>query len=259
MTMSERLCLKWNEFQENIHQTFGGLRNTQEFADVTLVCEDGQQMEAHRVVLASSSPFFQKMMERLNHPHPLIYMRGLTPEDLAAMLDFIYFGEANVTEEKVENFLLIADDLQIKGLTNHAENYDHNQVDQKSLTIKKPQENHVVTNHRDDKTNCSNIKLEGTTNLFENIENKRDNYVHIQGLDDKIRSLMTKSEKVIRNGGFPRKAYTCKVCGKEGKGSNIKSHIENNHIEGLSIPCNFCDETCKSRSSLDWHIHRAHK
>ena len=141
MTMSERLCLKWNEFQENIHQTFGGLRNTQEFADVTLVCEDGQQMEAHRVVLASSSPFFRKMLERLNHPHPLIYMRGLTHEDLMAMLDFIYYGEATVTEEKAENFLLIADDLQIKGLSDNAKINDQNQVEPKPTKTKNVQLN----------------------------------------------------------------------------------------------------------------------
>jgi len=260
--MSEQLCLKWNEFQENIHQTFGSLRNSREFADVTLVCEDGQQMEAHKVILASSSPFFQKMLERLKHPHPLIYMRGLTPEDLVAMLDFLYYGEANVLQEKVENFLLITDDLQIKGLTGNVKDDDKNQVDQKSLKRKKiklPQENYAETNHEYNKTNLSNIKIDGISNLFEEKEKKRDNYAHIQSLDKEIESLMTKSDKVIKIAGMPRKAYTCKICGKEGKGSNIKSHIEANHIEDISIPCNFCDECFKSRNSLDRHIFRAHK
>ena len=50
-TMSEKLCLKWNDFQDNINATFGKLRNDQEFSDVTLACEDGQQVEAHKVIV----------------------------------------------------------------------------------------------------------------------------------------------------------------------------------------------------------------
>ena len=58
MNMSEKLCLKWDKFQDNIKDAFGNLREDNDFADVTLACEDGQQVEAHKVILASSSPFF---------------------------------------------------------------------------------------------------------------------------------------------------------------------------------------------------------
>ena len=60
-SMSEKLCLKWNGFQENVNAAFGNLREDNEFADVTLASEDGQQIEAHKVILAASSPFFQKL------------------------------------------------------------------------------------------------------------------------------------------------------------------------------------------------------
>ena len=93
--MSEKLCLKWNDFQKNTNQAFGSLRSDSDFSDVTLACEDGQ-VEAHKVILASSSPFFLNLLRRNKHPHPLIYMRGLKSEDLVAMIDFLYFGEANV-------------------------------------------------------------------------------------------------------------------------------------------------------------------
>ena len=58
----EKLCLKWNDFQENASTAFGTLRDDTEFADVTLVCEDGQQVQAHKVILASSSPFFLNLL-----------------------------------------------------------------------------------------------------------------------------------------------------------------------------------------------------
>ena len=57
--MSEKLCLKWNDFQENVNQAFSSLREDKDLSDVTLACEDGQQVEAHKVILAASSPFFQ--------------------------------------------------------------------------------------------------------------------------------------------------------------------------------------------------------
>merc|ERR1712074_33044 len=87
-----------------------------EFADVTLACEDGQQGEAHKVILVSSSPFFLNLLRKNKHPHPLIYMRGLKSEDLVAMIDFLYFGEANVYQENLDSFLSVAEELQLKGL-----------------------------------------------------------------------------------------------------------------------------------------------
>ena len=116
INMFEKLCLQWNDFQENVKVSFGNLREDKHFTDVTLACEDGQQVEAHKVILASSSPFFLDLLRRNKHPHPLIYMRGLKSEDLVAMIDFLYFGEANVYQENLDSFLAVAEELQLKGL-----------------------------------------------------------------------------------------------------------------------------------------------
>ena len=49
----EKLCLQWNDFRDNVSSAFGDLRDDKEFTDVTLACEDGQQVEAHTVILAA--------------------------------------------------------------------------------------------------------------------------------------------------------------------------------------------------------------
>ena len=108
MQNSEKLCLQWNDFQSNIKSAFGELRKDQDFADVTLVCEDGQQILAHKVILVSSSPFFMDILRRNKHPHPLVYMRGIKSNDLLAIVDFLYFGEANVFQEHLDTFLALA-------------------------------------------------------------------------------------------------------------------------------------------------------
>ena len=97
--MSEKLCLQWNDSKEDINSAFGKFRDDNGFTDITLVCEDGQQMEAHKVIMASSSPFFEKILQKSKHPHPLIYLRGFQSKDFASILDFLYFGEANVYQE----------------------------------------------------------------------------------------------------------------------------------------------------------------
>ena len=116
MSTSDKFCLKWNNFQQNINTAFTALRKDVEFTDVTLACEDGNQVEAHKVVLASSSPFFHNLLTRNKHVHPLIYMRGMKFDNLVAIVDFLYYGERNVYQENLDTFLNIAEDLNLKGL-----------------------------------------------------------------------------------------------------------------------------------------------
>ena len=86
--MSDKLCLQWNDFKENVNSAFGILREDKEFTDVTLACEDGQQIEAHEVILAASSPFFEKILQKSKHPHPLIYLKGFQSKHFVSILPF---------------------------------------------------------------------------------------------------------------------------------------------------------------------------
>ena len=43
-------------------------------------------------------------------------MKGIKSENLLAILDFLYCGEANVYQENLDSFLAIAEELQLKGL-----------------------------------------------------------------------------------------------------------------------------------------------
>ena len=50
-----------------------------------------------------------------------------------------------------------------------------------------------------------------------------------------------------------KRAYIFKVCGKEGAGIAIRDHIEANHLEGVSLPCNICGKEFRSRMTLRRH------
>ena len=101
----------------------GGLRElraAQQLEDVTLVVEGGE-LKAHRVVLASCSSFFRRILVSCSHQAPLLYLRGVPKQELASMLDFMYQGEVSIGQDRLAAFLAVAEDLQVKGLTNSGE------------------------------------------------------------------------------------------------------------------------------------------
>lgn len=114
----EKFCLKWNDYESNISSAFKDLREENDFYDVTLACEDDSQMEAHKVILASSSPFFKNILKRnTGHHHPLLYLKGIKSKELSSILNFIYLGEISIADTELQEFLAAAEDLKIKGLT----------------------------------------------------------------------------------------------------------------------------------------------
>ena len=252
--MSEKLCLQWNDFQDNIKSAFGKLREDNDFADVTLACEDGQQVEAHKVILAASSPFFQKLLGRHKHVHPLIYMRGMKSDDLLAIIDFLYHREANFYQENLESFLAIAEELQLKGLMGKTEeNVKDFVADQKPLIPKSRPAFENSTNFPKKFSNTlvsSNPRAESDRTVAVSNHFSGD----LDTLEEKVKSMMEISQNLRPDG--KQKAYACKVCGKEGAGSAIKDHIEANHLEGIIIPCDICHKSFTSRGSLRFHMRR---
>jgi len=113
---SEKFCLRWNDFENNISTAFRELRDDKDFFDVTLAC-NGDQIQAHKVILSACSPFFRNILRRNPHQHPLLYLKGVKYTDLQSVLNFMYHGEVNVAQEELNSFLAVAEELSVKGLT----------------------------------------------------------------------------------------------------------------------------------------------
>ena len=258
MPTSEKFCLKWNDFQENVNTAFAGLRKDSDFTDVTLACKDGQQIEAHKVILAASSPFFQSLLKRNKHEHPLIYMRGMSSEDLLAIVDFLYYGEANIYQENIDNFLNIAEELELKGLNGTKGGDVKGGGDSGTPQKRFSQPSDLCTQQKNSTSktkivsqSCSEDQVPFSTAIS---LPKEEFYGDMNELDEHIESMMGRGENIIQHGAKSKKACVCQVCGKEGLKWNIKDHIEANHIEGISIPCSFCEKSFRSRDSLRHHV-----
>merc|ERR1712129_521081 len=112
----ETFCLKWNEFEANIRESFKTLRDEERLFDVTLATDDGQHIRAHKIVLSAGSHFFGDTFMKTNHSNMLIYLQGINSAELEPLMDFLYNGEAFITQEYLTTFLGTAKELQIKGL-----------------------------------------------------------------------------------------------------------------------------------------------
>jgi len=118
MTTSEKFCLRWNDFESNISVAFRELREEKDFFDVTLSVGPGHQhIQAHKLILSACSPFFRGVLRQNPHAHPLLYLKGVGFSELQAVLNFMYHGEVNVAQEELNTFLAVAEELQVKGLT----------------------------------------------------------------------------------------------------------------------------------------------
>merc|ERR1712096_16840 len=110
--------LTCNDFENNVFKAFKDLLNEEEYLDVTLASDGDKQIKAHKIILSAFSPVFKNLLRKNPHPHPLILLKGLSPEDLDHMMKFIYIGEVEIPQDDLQRFLEVAEDFQIKDLSN---------------------------------------------------------------------------------------------------------------------------------------------
>ena len=112
--------LNWNSFESYLSTTAQNLLTDDAFTDVTLVSEDHKQFKAHKVMLSACSSVFKSLLT-INAPQivqqTLLYIRGVNSEELEALIEFIYTGKTNIRQESMEEFMVIANDLKISGLS----------------------------------------------------------------------------------------------------------------------------------------------
>ena len=114
--MAEKFCLKWNDFNSNVSKSFGLFRNEAYLHDVTLVSDDHKTVSAHKLVLSACSEYFRDIFKNNSHSHPLLCLDGISTEDLRNIMEYMYNGEVNIFQDKLDRFLGVAQRFKLEGL-----------------------------------------------------------------------------------------------------------------------------------------------
>nr|BAH72823.1 ACYPI008207 [Acyrthosiphon pisum] len=76
------------------------LRQDEVFCDIKLKTDDKKIIFAHKVVLASASPYFHAMFTHFSERnHDVVVMKQLDSTALQVLVNFIYTGKIVITEE----------------------------------------------------------------------------------------------------------------------------------------------------------------
>ncbi|XP_076259429.1 sex determination protein fruitless isoform X1 [Rhynchophorus ferrugineus] len=170
---SQQYCLRWNNHLKNLTDVLTDFLRDQVLCDVTLASH-GQVFQAHQIVLSACSPYFETLFLQTPNKHPIVFLKDVSPNEVKALLDFMYKGEVNVSQNLLPAFLKTAESLQIRGLSDS--NNLNSQSDDREMMENRPppprREREVQRPGRDSpalkkKRTASNNNCDNTSNSLD--------------------------------------------------------------------------------------------
>jgi len=278
--------LTWPTYSDHTASMLSQMRNCNNFADVTLVCDDKKQIRAHRNVLSACSGFFKDILliNLQSVQHPVVFLRGVHSEELNTILQFVYEGQVSVGQDKFMKLYEVAKSLEIVELiliiqlsmfnedtetntpiknesqetvsqeTNDISNYFKSDDDIESNSPKKKA---IINN---DTHNCSS---EEEANSHENKqlptkqpENPDDSKYYCNQCEY---YCSTKNEIDAHLNVHQGPKHTCHICGRAYKKKfDLQIHIRSEH-EGIYYECDLCDYKNSEARKLKQHKESKHE
>ena len=256
------------------------------FKDVTLVSDDLHAVKAHRALLSKSSDVLRQMLLLTDDKDPIIFIRGSSQRQLKSLLNFIYVGEAEVTEEDMNAFVQLAKDFKLKEFTEMQTKTETTDI-LENIELKSK----VSFSHEGSKVNQNGIEKEIEEELGnwtkespevesnpiseeaerDDIEFENSEFYDPDFLDDSSSSLQTEADKknaptniTIKqevttndesNGRIECKDTNCnKIFSKV---YNMLAHYRVSH-EGFSLKCDICGYKTTRTNILRKHKENKH-
>ena len=247
--MNENFSIKWHSYGSHANDMLRNLLKEQIYSDVTLVSDDQYHFKTHKFLLSACSTVFKNILD--NTPNnALVYLRGIHHEDLDTILKFVYCGEVTISQTRVNDFLNVAKDLNIKdvGVNYQAFNFVNGEND--------------IINHEDknDKDDSNNALLSKSRNVDEQIIFDDKQWDDLASTENKI--PISKNKKFYnRILNHNESIFSCKICDYQTKEAKpMENHINSNHEDNLRIfPCHKCDSKFKNSSHLKQHTLTKHE
>lgn len=97
------LTLHYGKHPATLAAEVGAWYSGDRHVDVTLACDDGSIVKAHRVVLAAASPLLAGLLRNPALDH-VVHLSGVRKTQLNHLLEFLYNGEALIPVLHYANF-----------------------------------------------------------------------------------------------------------------------------------------------------------
>ena len=222
----EKYSLNWHTYSDHLRDMLHEMMKSNDLTDVTLICDDKRQFKAHKIVLSACSSVFKSIINDLPQNSSVIYLRGIQHQEMESILEFMYLGVATFYQDRMNEFLSVAQSLEIKEIGTNIE-FD----------------NEIVCNEEADIPNHeTNLEAEPQTKTYTN-----------SAMSMKVYSTQTQIQKTSE--GY----FDCDNCdSKFRKRGNLMQHIQALH-EGVKYACNQCDHQATTKSNLKTHIQSKHE
>jgi len=226
--MAGSFLLSWDQFDRSAGNAFRNLVDDKDLADVTLASEDGPDFRCHRVILASASPFFNKIIRKATKTEPYIYLGGVQSEALKHILQFLYLGETRVPNDIFTEFMNVANKLEVEGLKGEEINNEEDNL------LSEPK-------HKD--------------TLSESLQ-KQSAIV----LEAKHEKSPQKHTEEIQNASESGKRFSCTNCEfSSNREERLNIHFEVQHQnQSKTFPCQDCEFEGQSQYFLKKHLSSSH-
>ena len=268
----------WDAFPDHLVGVFRDLGEEGHFADVTIVSDDLIPIQTHKVVLSACSTVLKSLLVTNQHSNPMLYLRGIKHSELQALLKFMYNGETEILEERISEFLAVANDLGVQ-ITHCFTNEEvsakpernHQKTSKEIVNNFSPPEvmmkidnsltKEVSVKHEENKIE-KNIYLSEVVKLEETGTNQiKSEKKTKRWLCDQCESSYTiiynleKHKKAIHQ----NQIFLCDQCDyKSNWAVDLQTHIRSKHLE-MRYRCDQCDYRATKKFNLKEHIQVKHE
>jgi len=251
-----RFDLTNDEFHAKIAKSFKTIYRDKKYTDLTLATADGKQIRAHKVILSSFSPFFEKILETNPHEHPLIFLKGIKYRDLESLMQFAYLGECEVGEGHLQEFLEAGKDLQIHGLAEFSMNQDKSE---KKTPVRVPlnKKRKVVEQEGEEEEEVE----EDGADLIVKVDDYVDQFdeMPLTMVQQMMEGADTSPDHYTINSESPSLKFSCEKCEfQTSQKLRLTRHIYSTH-EVVVYDCEECDFSTKRKGHLKNHRESKHQ
>ncbi|KAI5726306.1 histone-lysine N-methyltransferase PRDM9 [Diaphorina citri] len=116
--LADNYQLKWHSHGTYLHTSVASLQRSESFTDVTLATAEGHYIPAHKFILSACSTYFQQLLQisTSNHQLVIVLPSEINYRTLVTLLQYMYSGEATVSNDLLNGVLKAGETLKVKGL-----------------------------------------------------------------------------------------------------------------------------------------------